>query len=97
MSNITDLRELTEALAIAKAEQKVHTPFQEALKLYMKSRGVTARGLGASLNIDHTAISRFINGSDMSQENYTRLLAWFIQKPSYPPSVENEQVEASDV
>lgn len=75
---------------------KVHTPFQEALRLYMSVRGVTARGLGASLGIDHTAVSRFVSGSDISMENYTKLLAWFIQKPNYPPSIEGVNAKDSD-
>lgn len=95
MSNIINKDEVAEAIIkINRANRKVQSPFQEALRLYMSVRGVTARGLGASLQIDHTAISRFVNGSDISQENYTKLLAWFIQKPSYPPSTEDEQVQA---
>ena len=70
---------------------KVWTPFQEALKLYMLNRGVTARGLGASLGVDHSAISRFISGQSIHVDNYNKILTWFVSKPNYPPS-EGDQV-----
>ena len=74
--------------------RKISSPFQEALRLYMEERGVTARGLGASIGVDHSVISRFVWGSSISQENFAKLLAWFIQKPNYPPSSYDEPVEA---
>ncbi len=60
-------------------------PMQKALKLYMQHHCSTARGMGESLGIDHTAISRFIKGKNISIENFTILLNWFISKPNLPP------------
>lgn len=68
--------------------KKVQSPMQKALKAYMRIEGVTARGMGASLGIDHTAISRFVNGDNISLDNYNKLLIWFIQKSNNPPSLE---------
>jgi|CXWK01.1.fsa_nt_gi plasmid maintenance system antidote protein VapI len=99
MSRLTDRNDIANAIEAISAQvnRKVNTPFQEALRLYMRERGVTARGLGASIGVDHTAVSRFINGNDISIKNYTKLLAWFIQKPNYPPSLDDSvQQEASD-
>ncbi len=62
------------------------TPMQEALKLYMAVNGTTARGMQRGLGIDHTAISRFCQGKDISLDNFTILLNWFISKPNNPPN-----------
>ena len=92
---ITDSFAIKEVIEkMNRQNRKIHTPFQEALKLYMSIRGVTARGLGASLGVDHTAISRFVNGADLSNENYAKLLSWFITKPNYPPSIDESGVGA---
>lgn len=64
------------------------TPFQEALGLYMRVKGVTARGLQRSLGIDHTAVSRFVSGKDISNDNYALLLTWLITKPNNPEATD---------
>ena len=64
------------------------TPMQKALKLYMSVNGVTARGFARGAGIDHTALSRFLAGKDISLDNFTILLNWFISKPHNPPSEE---------
>ena len=70
------------------------TPMQEALKLYMSIKGTTARGMQRGLGIDHTAISRFVSGKDISLDNFAILLTWFISKPNNPP--EAEGIRSSD-
>lgn len=60
------------------------TPMREAMKLYMAVNNVTARGLERALGIDHTAVSRFVAGKDISLKNFSILLSWFVTESNNP-------------
>lgn len=67
------------------ANYEERTPLQEAVKLYMAVNNVTARGLERALGIDHTAVSRFVAGRDVSLDNFAIILNWLMTKPNNPP------------
>lgn len=68
----------------ADQQPKIKTPLQEAVRLYMSVHGVTARGLERALGIDHTAVSRFTSGRDVSLDNFAIILNWLMTKPDNP-------------
>lgn len=56
------------------------SPLQQMIKQYIYLNEISQRQLAKMIGIDHTALSRFCAGHDISFENYSKILIWVITK-----------------
>lgn len=53
---------------------------QNALKLYLKLTGVSQRKLAEDLGVDHTTLSRYINGNECRQRIDIKVFRWLLEE-----------------
>jgi plasmid maintenance system antidote protein VapI len=51
----------------------------ESIGLYFTMNKLSQRKMAPLMDIDHTALSRFLNGKEVSQDTYVKILRWVLQ------------------
>lgn len=51
----------------------------DSIELYFRMNKLSQRKMAPLMELDHTTLSRFLKGNEISQDNYNKILRWVLQ------------------